>query len=104
MLIGDKKFDLRLYVLITSLDPLIVFIHEEGLARFCTETYQKPSKENINNSFMHLTNYSLNKNSPNFLLPTAEDLFKENVASKRTMNVTWKQIEANGYNKESIVE
>lgn len=66
MLINGKKFDLRLYVLISSLDPLIVYLHDEGLARFCTEQYEKPSKNNINNFYMHLTNYSLNKNSSNF--------------------------------------
>lgn len=90
MIIGKKKFDLRLYVLVSSLDPLMVYLHEEGLARFCTENYEKPSKDNINNSYMHLTNYSLNKNSPNFKLPTKEDVLNLNDASKRTMNVTWR--------------
>jgi len=66
LLIGNRKFDLRMYVLISSLDPLIVYLHDEGLARFCTEDYQKPNNSNINNSFIHLTNYSLNKNNPNF--------------------------------------
>lgn len=77
-------------MLISSLDPLLVYLHDEGLARFCTEDYQKPNSSNINNSFIHLTNYSLNKNNPNFTLPTEDDLFKENNASKRTMEVTWK--------------
>ncbi|KAL4508036.1 hypothetical protein ABPG72_021409 [Tetrahymena utriculariae] len=104
MLIYGKKFDLRLYVLISSLDPLIVYLHDEGLARFCTEPYEKPSKTNINNSYMHLTNYSLNKNNPTFKLPTEEDLYKDNDASKRTMQVAWQQIVKAGYDKEEIME
>lgn len=63
LLIDGFKFDLRVYTLITSTDPLRVFVYNEGLARFATSKYREPSDFNTNNMFMHLTNYSVNKHS-----------------------------------------
>lgn len=67
--IDKKKFDLRLYVLLKGYDPVEAYLCEEGLARFCTENYRYPTKENIKNMYMHLTNFSLNKNNENFVAP-----------------------------------
>ena len=59
-LISGYKYDLRVYVLVTSFNPLKVYMYTEGLVRFATEKYTLDHK-NINQKFVHLTNFSINK-------------------------------------------
>lgn len=66
LLIDGKKFDLRLYVLITSCDPLRIYLFKDGLVRLCTEDFLKPNSSNLDDMCMHLTNYSINKKSDQF--------------------------------------
>jgi hypothetical protein len=65
LLINGHKFDLRVYVLVTSYEPLKIYVFKEGLARFASESYS--TKQNKNNKFQHLTNYSINKKNANFI-------------------------------------
>ena len=58
MLIDGYKWDLRIYVAITSINPLRIYVYEEGLCRFASEKYDTSDLKNI---FSHLTNYSINK-------------------------------------------
>ena len=57
------KFDLRLYVLVTGINPLRIYLSKEGLARLSTKMYDEVDDENLDDMMMHLTNYAINKNS-----------------------------------------
>ncbi|XP_030635886.1 tubulin polyglutamylase TTLL11 [Chanos chanos] len=91
LLIDKLKFDIRLYVLIRSLEPLEIYIAKEGLSRFCTEPYQEPSQQNLSHVFMHLTNYSLNVQSGNFV---HSDSFS--TGSKRTFSSVLYRVASKG--------
>lgn len=60
LLIGGKKFDLRLYVLVTSCRPLKCYLFKPGFCRFCTVKYNADVSE-LDNMFVHLTNVSIQK-------------------------------------------
>ncbi|NWZ01303.1 TTL11 polyglutamylase, partial [Loxia curvirostra] len=81
LLVDKLKFDIRLYVLLKSLEPLEIYIAKDGLSRFCTEPYQEPTLKNLHQVFMHLTNYSLNIHSGNFIHSASA-----NTGSKRTFS------------------
>ena len=97
----SKKFDLRIYVLIKSYEPIEAYICNEGFARFCTQDYKQPTKDNMKNLFMHLTNYSLNKNSENYKAPD-EDFLSEDNSSKRLLSGLWKTLADDGHDVATI--
>nr|XP_033341980.1 tubulin polyglutamylase TTLL13 isoform X5 [Megalopta genalis] len=78
-LIDGYKFDLRIYALITSCDPLRVYVYNDGLARFATSRYKEPTGHNTSNVFMHLTNYAVNKHSRMYVID-------DEVGSKRKIS------------------
>eukprot|EP00049_Salpingoeca_infusionum_P019309 m.361348 g.361348 ORF g.361348 m.361348 type:complete len:440 (+) comp19497_c0_seq1:202-1521(+) len=62
-LIGGKKFDLRLYVLVTSYNPLVYWVYREGFARFSGYPF---SMEDISNTKVHLTNVAVQKKAKDY--------------------------------------
>ncbi|NWS73545.1 TTLL5 polyglutamylase, partial [Crotophaga sulcirostris] len=93
LLIDDFKFDVRLYVLVTSYDPLVIYLYEEGLARFATVRYDQASK-NIKNQFMHLTNYSVNKKSRDYV--SCDDPEVEDYGNKWSMSAMLRYLKQKG--------
>lgn len=65
LLIGGKKFDLRLYVLVTSFRPLKAYLFQHGFCRFCTAKYDTSVTE-LDNMYVHLTNVSVQKHGEDY--------------------------------------
>lgn len=100
LLIEGLKFDLRIYVLLAGCDPLRIFVYDEGLARFATEEYESPSKENMDNLCMHLTNYAINKENPNFIFNN--DAKKMDVGHKRSLTSLMETLRHMGHDTETL--
>ncbi|KAG5481007.1 hypothetical protein LSCM1_06682 [Leishmania martiniquensis] len=62
-LVGGKKYDLRIYVLVQSYQPLTVWLHRSGFARFCHHRY---SLDDIDNTYIHVTNVAVQKTYPKY--------------------------------------
>ncbi|XP_019573591.2 tubulin polyglutamylase TTLL13 isoform X2 [Rhinolophus sinicus] len=94
-LIDGFKFDMRIYVLITSCDPLRIFMYEEGLARFATMPYVEPTCNNLEEVCMHLTNYAINKHNENFVRD-------DTMGSKRKLSTLNAWLQEHSYNHREI--
>jgi hypothetical protein len=87
-LINGKKYDLRIYVLVTGLRPLKIYIYKEGLARISAEKFSLNEKD-YDNVFVHLTNTGVNKKSKNYVY--AKDFNSEN-ANKLSLHTYQKYL------------
>jgi tubulin polyglutamylase TTLL6/13 len=99
----DKlKFDIRLYVLVLSCDPLKIFLYKEGLVRFATQEYVTigHDQSSLKNQFIHLTNYSLNKENRKFREPTKID---DDNAHKRTLTKTLERLKWDGHDTDRLM-
>lgn len=106
LLIHGRKFDLRIYILITSLDPLRVYLYDKALVRMCSMKYDSPKKaedvpvpdeQDLEFRRKHLTNTSLmKKGSPlNETTWTSKQLwdYLENQDAQFQKSAVWKQIQ-----------
>eukprot|EP01034_Spumella_vulgaris_P025796 gene25796-32288_t len=100
LLIDGYKFDMRIYVLVTSCDPLRVLIYKEGLCRLCTTLYSAPTEQNIGCAYMHLTNYSVNKHNADFVQNNDTD--NEDGSSKRSLSWLWGFLAEQGHDPSAV--
>jgi hypothetical protein len=99
-LINGKKYDLRLYLLVTGYTPLKVYLFDNGLARFCSEKYDL-DPEKMQDKYIHLTNYSINKTSENF---EQNDSVDQEFGDKWTLHTLKNHFEKNGLNFNKVWE
>lgn len=81
---------MRIYVLMCGTDPLRLYLYNEGLARLATEKYEEPLNSNLHKLCMHLTNYAINKHSPNFIFNN--NVNNMGIGHKRALSCVYKQL------------
>jgi tubulin polyglutamylase TTLL5 len=109
LLLDGYKFDLRIYVLVTSFEPLEAFIYDEGFVRVCTLKYSTEAID-LNNLFIHLTNSSIQRLGPNGAgsKATAESISRHKAdideagGTKLSLSYLWRRLKAQGTDVESI--
>ena len=93
MCLGGHKFDLRLYVLVTSFNPLEAWLYDEGFARVATRPF---SSDDVSDKFVHLTNASIQRHNATThelygpLVGASED---EAAGTKCTLQYLWRKLE-----------
>ncbi|CAH0551742.1 unnamed protein product [Brassicogethes aeneus] len=100
LLVAGHKCDLRLYIVVTSFDPLIIYIYEEGLVRFATVKYDSSHKQ-LWNPCMHLCNYSINKYHSDYV--RSDDPSAENVGHKWTLSALLRHLKSEGRDTISLM-
>ena len=68
-LLRGYKYDLRIYIVVTCFEPLKAYFFQDGLVRLATMPYTTNPKT-LKKTFVHLTNYSINKRGDNYVKNT----------------------------------
>ncbi|KAF5223993.1 hypothetical protein ECC02_002888 [Trypanosoma cruzi] len=102
LLLEGRKFDLRVYVLLTSIRAPSIFMFKDGLVRLCAELYEKPTDSNARNACKHLTNYAVNKHNPEYVFN--DDVANGNVGNKRNFKFLNEWLESSGKRPEDFWE
>ncbi|CBH17655.1 tubulin-tyrsoine ligase-like protein, putative [Trypanosoma brucei gambiense DAL972] len=100
LLLEGRKFDLRVYVLLTSIRAPSIFLFNDGLVRQCAELYERPTDANVKNTCKHLTNYAVNKHNPEYVFN--DDPANCNVGNKRNFKFFNEWLESCGKSVEQF--
>ena len=101
LLVNGHKWDLRLYVVVTSYDPLVIYLYEEGLVRFATVRYDSSGK-NLWNPCMHLCNYSINKYHSDYI--KCDDPDQEDQGHKWSLSALLRHLKANNIDTVQLMQ
>ena len=90
-LIRNTKFDMRVYVLVSQINPLKIYVYRDGIARFCSQT------ADADNMFSQLTNTAVNRHNPSAdmssITQRISHVFSELEAEGADIDALWKRID-----------
>ncbi|CAA9988493.1 tubulin--tyrosine ligase, putative [Plasmodium knowlesi strain H] len=99
LLMYKKKFDFRIYILLLPGKHYPkIYLSKIGFARLCTEEYKK-KKRYIYNTFIHLTNYSINKDNEKYI--RKKNIHDKN-NNKQLLSDVFIYLKNNGYDIDDI--
>ena len=98
-LINGLKYDLRLYVCVTSYNPLRVYMFNVDLVRLATEKYNTCLKQ-LSKRYAHLTNYAVNKKNKRFI--NNMDANEDYIGSKWSLTAIKQWYKENGIDVKSL--
>jgi hypothetical protein len=99
LLIKGRKFDLRFYVAVTSLDPLRIYMYDNGIVRIATQPYEE-NVANLDVLTAHLTNMSINKDAEGFR--QTEKIEADGTGNKWSHRPFWTWLETQGFDVDAI--
>ena len=88
LLLHKRKFDLRIYICISSFDPLCIYVSDLGFAKLAAEQWQKGC---YTNRSIHWANMAVNKDHQNFAISTGTGTIAESPNSSRFTHEQFKQ-------------
>lgn len=97
-LITGRKFDIRLYALVTNSFPFTLYYHENGLGLFATTPYDEEG--DLTDLTKHITNFEINKESPSFV--TCEGINEKIEDSKWSLPFLLKYFESQGVDSKKL--
>ncbi len=95
-LIDGRKGHCRIYGLVTSIDPLRVYIYGEGIVRIAPEPYDLTA---AGGASMHVTNTALHIGHPG--LEICQDATQDDVGSIRSLSAMLRRMTADGLDGEA---
>ncbi|BFZ02231.1 hypothetical protein BsWGS_05270 [Bradybaena similaris] len=100
LIINGYKCDLRIYVTLTSFDPVVIYMYSEGLTRFATVKYDLTLND-LNDRCMHLTNYSINMENEQYVKNIDSNV--ENEGSKWSLGALLRYFKSQGIDTAAIM-
>jgi hypothetical protein len=98
-LVDGRKAHLRIYGLVTSLNPFRAYIYREGIVRFAPDPYDS-SEAGLANVHGHVTNTALHQGHPT--LEVSKDAAQENVGHIWTLSAYLDRLKTDGRDVEAL--